>query len=82
MEILKPNIVRCIEVAKSSKNRYGNNFYIANLSGTAKIWIDTKNREKGASKFWEPNELELFLVTWSSHPSKTKCDINQQLYRM
>ena len=38
-------------------------------SGGAGIGMDAKNGEKGASKFWERN-----------HPSKTKCDINQQLY--
>jgi hypothetical protein len=56
-------------------------YYIAHLSSGAKIGIDAMNGEKGASNFREHNELELALETWSSHPSKTKCDINQQLYR-
>ena len=56
-------------------------YYIAHLSGGAKIGIDDVNGEKSASNFWEHNELELALETWSSHSSKTKCDINQQLYR-
>jgi hypothetical protein len=45
-------------------------YYIAHLSGETKIWIDAMDGEKGASKFWEHNELELALETWSSHPSK------------
>ena len=47
-------------------------------SGGAGVGMDAKNGEKGASKFWE--RIDLALSTWSSHPSKTKCDINQQLY--
>lgn len=67
--IIKQAFPKCINVTKTNEavDRTGID-YVAELQGGAKINIDVKRREKGASCFWKHNEPELALETWSVYP--------------
>ena len=72
-EILKKIIPGCISVIKTNieVDKTGID-YVATLSGGAKIGIDAKTREEGASHFWKYNEPELALESWSVVPTRYK----------
>lgn len=69
---LKNVIVGCVDIEKTSTevDRTGID-YIATLRNGAKINIDAKAREKGASRFWRYGEPELVIEIWSSMPDGT-----------
>ena len=70
-EIIRQSIPKCVNVIKTSEelDRLGID-YIAELTGGAKIYIDVKTREKGASRWWKHNEPELALEIWSVYPDE------------
>ncbi len=69
MQIIKNAIPDCEKVIKTDydDDRKGID-YIAELSGGARVGIDVKTREKGASRWWKHNEPELALEIWSVYP--------------
>lgn len=71
IETLKNAIAACMSVEKTdtTMDKQGVD-YIATLKGGAKIGIDAKAREKGASKFWRRGEAELALEIWSVCPTE------------
>ncbi|MBQ8691672.1 MAG: hypothetical protein IJ520_00815 [Synergistaceae bacterium] len=69
-ELLKKIIPGCVNVVKTDIDTDKTGIdYIATLIGGAKIGVDAKTREAGASLFWKHNEPELALETWSVRPS-------------
>lgn len=70
IRLLKRVISKCIQVEKTDveTDKTGVD-YIATLEGGAKIRIDAKAREKGASKYWKHGEVELALEIWSKCPN-------------
>lgn len=62
MQIIKDFFPACVSVEKTSvdTDKQGVD-YIATLSGGAKIFIDAKTREKGASRYWKYGEPEIAL---------------------
>lgn len=66
MAIIKNYFPRCVDVQKSSLEEDKNGVdYIATLTGGAKIFIDAKTRERGASRYWKHGEPELALEWYS-----------------
>ena len=69
IEFLKKIIPACVEVTKTDveTDKKGIDYFVKLRDG-AVIGIDVKNRDKGASKFWEYGEAELALERWSVCP--------------
>ena len=72
-KIIKKMIDGCVSVEKTDPDtdRLGVD-YIATLRRGAKIYVDAKTREKGASKYWKYGEPEIALEKWSVVPSGGK----------
>jgi len=69
IDVLKKVIPNCCNVRKSdTENDKLGIDYIATLKGGAKVYIDAKTREAGASRWWKHGEPELALETWSVRP--------------
>ena len=64
--IIKSHFPRCVAVERApvDLDRRGVD-YIATLTGGAKIFVDVKTREKGASRYWNHGEPELALEVYS-----------------
>ena len=64
--LLKDAICGCVSVEKTDEamDRAGVD-YVATLRKGAKVLIDAKARERGASRFWQNGEPELALEKWS-----------------
>lgn len=72
LETIKSTINSCILVEKTDVETDKTGIdYIATLKGGAKIGIDAKAREKGASRYWNYGEAELALEIWSVCPTET-----------
>lgn len=72
LETIKDVISSCISVEKTDVETDKTGIdYIATLKDGAKIGIDAKAREKGASRYWKYGEAELALEIWSVCPTKT-----------
>lgn len=70
LDVLKAAIYGCVHVEKTDEqtDRQGAD-YVATLRKGAKILIDAKAREKGASRYWKHGEPELALEKWSVLPT-------------
>lgn len=71
MELLKESITGCVDIKKTDEetDKAGVD-YIATLRRGAKVLVDAKARDKGASKYWKNGEPELALEIWSVCPSE------------
>ena len=69
--IIMNNVPHCEEVYKTNKeiDKKGAD-YIAKLQSGNLMYIDAKNRRKGASKYWKNGEPELVLEIWSDIAKK------------
>lgn len=66
IEILKKHIPSCKSVEKTDLETDKSGVdYVATLSSGAKVFIDAKTREAGASRYWKHGEAELALERWS-----------------
>lgn len=70
MDVLKGAIHGCVRVDKTDEQMDKQGIdYVATLRKGAKVFIDAKAREKGASRYWKHGEPELALEKWSVCPS-------------
>ena len=74
--VLKNTICGSVKIEKTDEklDREGID-YISPLRGGAKVFIDAKTREPGASRYWKNGEPDLALEIWSvvrdeRHPGK------------
>ncbi len=72
MELLRQVIPGCVIVEKTdAETDKAGIDYVATLRRGAKVNIDAKAREKGASRFWKNGEPELALEKWSVCPTES-----------
>ena len=71
LDLLKRIIVGCVDIQKTGVEMDKTGIdYVATLRRGAKINIDAKTREPGASKFWHHGEPEIALEIWSKYPDE------------
>lgn len=71
LTVLKRAIVGCVTIEKTDTETDKEGVdYIATLRRGAKVLIDAKAREKGASRYWKHGEPELALEKWSVCPTE------------
>lgn len=68
-QVLESMIDGCVSVSHSTTAQDLNGIdYIAQLRGGAELFVDAKTRDKGCSKFWKNDRIEIALEVWSVMP--------------
>lgn len=71
LDLLKRIIFGCVSVEKTDVELDKTGIdYVATLRRGAKINIDAKTREAGASRYWQHGEPEIALEIWSKVPDE------------